>query len=454
MNNAVNEAQKLENYDPAEWSWRSERYAWWVVIVLILGLTLSIVDRMIMALMIEPIKHDLGLSDTQVSLIHGLAFTILYITIGLPLGRLADFWNRRNLAAISVVTWSVMTGLCGMASSFGQLFVARMGVGVGEAGLSPSAVSIISDYFPKHKRGRPLTWLSIGATAGGGLAMIFGGAIVYAIGTDGLITLPIFGEVYSWQAVFLMLGVFGVFYAFIFMTVREPIRREVTSGKQSSVGDVVKFITDRKKFFFFYFLGVTFAVMVNISFHTWAPSFFIRSFGWNAGQTGLVYGVCITVAGISGLLAAGWIVDRLASKGVRDGHLRIAVLAPLGAVIPLVMAPMMQTPALSVVLIFVGQFLNTLPAALAPVVLQEICPNQYRGQIFAFYLFVLSLLAYAVAPLIVALFTDYLFVDEAKLYLSLSLFSLIFVPMACIFLWVARREFNKKALWKLDEMTD
>jgi MFS family permease len=133
------------------WSRRSAGYAWWVVIVLALGLTLSLMDRLIIALMIGPIKRDLVLSDTDISLLQGLAFTLFYVIAGLPLGRIADRGSRRRLAALSVVTWSAMTMLCGLTTSFLQLFIARLGVGVGEAGLSPAAISLVSDYFsPQH----------------------------------------------------------------------------------------------------------------------------------------------------------------------------------------------------------------------------------------------------------------------------------------------------------------
>jgi MFS family permease len=274
----------------AIWNRRSACYAWWVVTVIALALTLSLMDRMIIALMIQPIKHDLRLTDTQISLLQGLAFAILHVIAGLPLGRLADRWNRRTLAGISVLAWSVMTAACGQANSFSQLFAARLGVGVGEAGLSPAAVSLISDYFPPHKRTRRLAFLSIGTTAGAGLAMMFGGAIVHTVGATGNVRIPLLGVLRGWQAVFMSLGVFGTLFCGTLFALREPVRRERTAANAASVAQVFLFLWTRKRFFIAQFLGPSFSVLTLIAFHSWAPTLFIRRFGWNTATTGLLYG--------------------------------------------------------------------------------------------------------------------------------------------------------------------
>ena len=428
--------------DLDEWRWRSNAYAWWVVIVLTLGLTLSLMDRMIIALMIGPIKHDLQLSDTQISLLQGLAFTLLYVTAGLPLGRLADRRSRRNLGATSVVTWSLMTFLCGLTSSFGQLFAARLGVGVGEAGLSPAAVSLISDYFPKNKRARPLAFLSIGSTAGAGLAMMFGGAMVHALGATRTLHLPVVGLVKGWQAVFMLLGAFGVLFGAIFFTVREPLRRELEAEHGASIARVVQFLWSRRRFFVFQFVGPSLAVLTLIAYHSWFPTLFIRRFAWNSATTGLVYGGCIGVGGTAGILLAGLVSEKLSAKGSTDATLRVAMMAAFGAIAPMAVSPLMPTPWLVVVMLLLGVTFLIIPSSLAPAVLQSVCPNEFRGQVFAIYLLVMSTFGYALGPLSVALVTDSLLHNETRLHISLALVAIVCIPLSALCLAAARRAYG------------
>ncbi|MGH8284862.1 MAG: MFS transporter, partial [Steroidobacteraceae bacterium] len=150
-------------------------YSWYVVAVLTVTYTVSFIDRQIMALMIEPIRRDLGITDTQVSLLIGLAFAVFYTLLGVPIARLADRYSRRAIIAAGVAVWCVMTAACGLARNYAQLFLARVGVGVGEAALSPSALSMMSDYFPKRTRGRAVAVYHTGISLGAGLAMIVGG---------------------------------------------------------------------------------------------------------------------------------------------------------------------------------------------------------------------------------------------------------------------------------------
>jgi MFS family permease len=431
---------------PDTWSWRSTGYAWWVVIVLALGLTLSLMDRLIIALMIGPIKRDLSLSDTDISLLQGLAFTLLYVLAGLPLGRLADRSSRRGLAALSIMTWSVMTAVCGLTSSFSQLFVARLGVGVGEAGLSPAAISLVSDYFPKHQRARPLAFLSIGTAAGAGLALMFGGAMVHAIGASERMVLPFVGAVQGWQAVFLVLGAFGVLFGGIFYTVREPKRRERAAVQEASVGDVLRFLWRRKGFFATQFLGSSCAVLTLIAFHSWVPTLFIRRFHWNTAEAGMAYGGCVALAGISGIVLGGWAAERGGRRGDLSAPLSVATLAALGAALPMAAATLLPGPWWVVAALFVGMTLLVIPAALTPAVLQSVCPNEIRGQVFSAYLLVMSTFGYALGPLSVAWITDHVLHAENRLHLSLALVAAIAVPAATVSLAAARRRHRALAV--------
>jgi len=220
--------------DPAADQRPSNAYAWYVVAVLTLTYTVSFIDRQIMSLMIEPIRRDLNITDTQVSLLIGLAFAVFYTLLGIPIARLADRRSRRTIIAVGIATWCFMTAFCGLARSYAQLFLARVGVGVGEAALSPSALSIISDYFPKRTRGRAIAVYNTGISLGTGLAMIVGGALVAHVMVSPPVRLPFVGELYAWQTVFMLVGLPGLFLALLMFTVREPRRREQRRSACSS----------------------------------------------------------------------------------------------------------------------------------------------------------------------------------------------------------------------------
>jgi MFS family permease len=422
---------------PTAWQFRSTPYAWWVVVVLALGLTLSLMDRSIIGLMIGPMKRDLHLSDTDIGLLQGLAFMLLYVLAGLPLGRIADRGSRRALAAASVITWSLMTALCGVAGSFGQLFLARLGVGVGEAGLSPAAVSLVCDYFSPQQRARPLAFLSIGATAGAGAAVMFGGAIVQAVGTSPRIVLPLLGVVKEWQAVFLLLGSFGMLFGGIFYTVREPERREQSAT--ATIAEALRFIWQRKGYFIVQFLGPSFAVLALIAFHSWAPAMLMRRFHWDPATTGMAYGGCIGLAGICGITFGGWAAERSARRGDLSAPLTVAIFAALGAILPMAAAPLLPSPAWVLAALFPGMTLLVIPSALAPAMLQSVCPNEIRGQAFSIYLFVLSTFGYALGPLIVPLITDHVLHAQTGLGVSLAIVASTALPAAALSLLAARR---------------
>ncbi len=419
--------------------WTSPMSAWWMVVVLALGLTLALMDRLIIALMIKPIKHDLSLSDTQVSLLQGLAFTITYVVAGLPLGRAADRGSRRLLAGGSIVFWSVMTAVCGLAHSFSALFAARLGVGVGEAGLSPAALSLISDAFPPHRRTKPLAVMTVGTTAGAGLALMLGGLVVQSIGDAGGLDLPGLGHLRSWQAVFVLLGIGGLLFSALFTTVVEPRRREIGALTRPGIVEVARFVLARRRFFIAQLVGPGLAVLTLVAFHSWMPTLLERRFNWSVAEAGLGYGAVMIVAGCLGVVGAGVVADRLAARGARTAAPTLAA-ASAGLAFPfLVVGPLMPDAHLILAVLFPGLALVAVPSTLAPAALQSVVPNAMRGQVFSIYLLVISILGYAMGPLLVALVTDRLIGDERSLHISLSLVALVALPLATLFLWAARR---------------
>jgi MFS family permease len=196
-----------------------------VVGVLTLIYVVSFIDRQILDLLVGPIKRDMELSDTQVSLLMGFSFALFYTICGIPIGRLADSKSRRGIIAIGLILWSFMTALCGSVKQYWQFFLARMGVGVGEAALSPAAYSIITDYFPKNRLGTAMSVYGMGIYNGSGLAYILGGLVVGWTEGMEVLELPVVGRTFPWQLVFFVVGLPGIALAMLLMTVKESVRR-------------------------------------------------------------------------------------------------------------------------------------------------------------------------------------------------------------------------------------
>ncbi|MCI0489999.1 MAG: MFS transporter, partial [Blastocatellia bacterium] len=210
--------------DESKASEPSLRYAWYVVIILMVCYTLSFIDRQILSLLVKPIQRDLGINDTEMGLLQGAAFGIFYTLLGLPMGWLADRISRRNLIAVGVFFWSLTTALCAVAKSFGSLFFARMGVGVGEATLAPSAFSMISDYFPKERLGTALSVYAMGIFIGSGLANIVGGTVVGSVVDMPAVDLPVIGTIASWRLTFLIVGLPGILVGLLLYSARHGLK--------------------------------------------------------------------------------------------------------------------------------------------------------------------------------------------------------------------------------------
>lgn len=232
-------------------------YRWYVVGILSLAYVFSFIDRIIMSLLVEPIRADLGITDTQVSLLSGLAFALFYTFFGIPVALLADRSRRRTLIAAGITFWCFMTAACGLAQNFWQLFAARMGVGAGEATLSPAATSLIGDYFPRHLLGRAVAVYTMGISIGSGIALIMGGKIVAAVTEMGGVTLPIVGELKAWQAAFMLVGLPGLVVAALMFTVKEPQRRQRLQTKPVPLAEGFRFIWQHRKTYGAHFFGLS-----------------------------------------------------------------------------------------------------------------------------------------------------------------------------------------------------
>ncbi|MCA0207594.1 MAG: MFS transporter [Proteobacteria bacterium] len=423
--------------DAASPEWPRPAYRWYVVGVLLVAYTLSFVDRMILSLLVAPIRAALDISDTQVSLLIGLAFALFYTVLGLPIAWIADRWNRRNLIVIGVALWSVMTAGCGFAGSYATLFLARMGVGVGEAALSPAAYSMLSDTFPRDRLARAMAVYSIGVPLGSGVALILGSFVVQAVLAAPMVDLPLVGPVEAWRTIFLWVAAPGLLVCLLLLTVREPLRhglqRVSVRGDAVPAPGFLAHLAGQRVALGALFAGMSLIGLVMYGVIAWVPTFFARTYGMDVSQAGLWFGVIMATGGAAGLVAGGTLADRLFAKGVADAHLRVMRLSILLGGPPLLAAALMPNAPLAFAMLAIAFPMLTMHGV-GTVALQFITPNEYRARVTALYFFVVNLVGLGFGPMLMALLTDHLFGYDGALRYSIALLTAVALPLAAIFL--------------------
>ena len=432
-----------DNAQQADEAYPSSGYAWYVVVVLTIAYIFSFLDRQILSLLVEPIRADLNITDTQMGMLQGLAFGIFYTLLGLPLGRLADRRSRRGIIAAGMTIWCLMTAACGLARNFGQLFLARIGVGIGEASLNPSAFSLISDYFPREKRARPMSFYNMGVSIGAGIAMVLGGQIIGWAYKQPPLTVPGVGELFQWQLVFLLVGLPGLLVVALMATVKEPSRKDrISIGEghspedQIPIKEVVRFLWDRRSTYLTLFLGMSVVTIIGYGYFSWIPTMFMRTWNWQISEIAFAYGMILLIFGPLGVNFGGWLAERWYRNGRRAAHMRVTLLGACIFVPASVLAPLMPTPELAVMMLAPATIGGALPTATAGAALMMIVPNQMRAQTTAIYYFVISVLGLTLGPLLIAVVTDSVFHDENALRYSISIVSGVAGAIALIFLFL------------------
>lgn len=433
---------------PAPASYPKPAYAWYMVIILTLSYILSFVDRYILGLLLEPIKADLDLSDTQMGLLLGPAFAIFYAVMALPLGWLADRKRRVWIVAAGVSLWSLATIFSGLARNFWQLFVLRMGVGVGEATLSPCTMSLIADSFPKEKRARPIALYSTAISVGAGLAALVGGAVVGWAMAGEVTVVPFFGALKAWQLTLVIVGLPGLILAPLLFFLKEPARKPEASehvASDANLLDTFKYLGARWPLCVS-FVSV-FCLMTIIGYSTsWGAATFSRTWGWSAPQYGKMVGIMFLLVGPISVNFAGWWSDHLYKKGVYDAPLLIPLISIPIMMIGAVTWPLMPTPELAIILLGLTMAGVALASATGVTALLNIIPANIRGQTVAVYYMAISFFGLGFGPATIGLLNDYVFSEETLRY-SMAILPLIYgIPVLLLTPWIRRlylAEFHK-----------
>lgn len=414
-------------------AWRG----WLAVAILTAAYVLSFTDRQVLSLLVPAIQHDLGLSDLKISLLQGLAFGVFYTVLGVPIGWLADRASRRAIIATSSVLWSFMTAACGIAKTYVELFLARAGVGIGEAALNPAALSMLADYFPAHRRTLPITVYVASGSLGGGLALMIGGGVIAWAERLGTTRFAAIGTPRGWQWVFMLVGVAGLILPLLFLLVREPERRGARGrGHGASGTELLAFLRQNRSFLLRFVGGFALFSTLVYGLISWTPTFFIRRFGWSAAHVGLSYGAIYLFAGVAGSLAGGWFAERLRTAGHADATPRTVALGALGIIVPALLFAHMPTPTLALAFAGLTIFFISFPSGVAAAALQEITPGHLRGRVTALYYLAINIVGLSLGASSVAWITDKVFHRQAMLPWSLSLVALAFGPPAA---WSIRR---------------
>lgn len=442
-------------HDPVtEADFPNRRYAWWVVVVLFLAYVVSFLDRQILTLLIDPIKQDLQISDTAISLLHGFTFAIFYTIFGIPLGRLADTRNRKRIIIFGVTLWGLMTAACGFAHNATMLFSARIGVAVGEAALSPSAYSMISDYFPRDHRGRAISLYSLGIFAGAGMAYIFGGLVSELASRTVMSSIPFLSQFRPWQLTFLLAAAPGVLIIALLLTIREPARKERLSDNEGTLPlrAVLAYLKRYKKAYFALLIGNSFIALANYSLFSWTPSYFIRAFEYTPKEIGMTFGLILLTFGTAGLVLGGTIADARFRGGRLAAHLDITIIASALAMLHALLMLLDLGEQIQLALIAAVVFFGAITTGLIPASLQLITPNELRGQVSALYLLLTALIGLGIGPTAVALMTDYYFKDTMKVGAAMAIIIAIALSIAVLLMLSGRKAYLQRQQQIADEL--
>ena len=416
-------------------------YAWFVVGVLIVAALVAYVDRQVVAIVVDPMKEDLGVNDAQIGWLYGV-FAVFYAVAALPIAWLADRKSRKHIIAAGIFFWSLMTMACGLSRSYWNILLARIGVGVGEATLNPATTSLVGDYFPREQVPLALSVFQTGPIMGSGIAFIVGGIVLGLVQDAEPLVLPYFGELRPWQQIFVYVGAPGLLLAFLFLVIREPVRRVApgSPGGGASVSELFAFYRRHARTLALHHAGNLMLVLSGYAFVFWTVSFFVRVYGYDAAQASQIFGWIFLIAGPLGPIAVAVLARRLSDRGRADANILAGMIGGASGVVIILLVQAAPSATWAFVLYVPAMMAMNSPFGVAAGALPVITPPNLRAQVAAIYLFVVSM-GMMIGPPITGVFNEFVFPEREGVRYSLVTVTGIFGAIAIVLLQLARRPY-------------
>lgn len=414
-----------------------------LILILLTLYTLAYLDRQVITLLIDPIRRDLGVGDVEMGFLQGMGFTLFFALAGPFLGWMIDRYRRRLIIWAGVTVWSLCTAACGFADTYGELLVARFGVGAGEAALLPGAYSLISDAVDKSRLSRALAVFSLGAIVGGALSFALGGAIIGLAEQIGQVVLPLAGEVAPWQLVFIGIGTLGIPLALLALAIREPQRRVSEGAAVAAAGGRAHF-RRHWRFYAAHIAGFSLLCMITASHVAWKATVLIRDYGWSVATVGWAMGLMSLVCGAIGMYGSGMLADWLFRRGVLDAHVRLYIFALPVMVVAAVVAYTAQAIGLTLagfaILGICSPFI-----AVAAAALQLATPPERRGLVSAVFLMVYNLVGFGLGPAATAMLSRLLYGEQGDIASGMAWTWIIVAPLAMLCFVLALKPMREAA---------
>jgi len=426
-------------------------HGWLAVAVLTLATVFAYIDRLILYILAEPVLQTLHMTDTQISVLQGLAFIAFYCLFGVPLGRLADRYNRRNIVVVGVAIWSAMTVLCGLATDFWTLFIARAGVGVGEACLLPAAFSLIADYFPQRLRGRAMSCIVVAMPIGSGGSFLLGGWITSMVPGIEQVDLPLIGATYGWQLAFLVAGLPGFLIALLLLTIKEPPRREQQTVEEASTQGPKKksalrtHLKENRKVLILFIAGASAFSLTSYGTTAWMATYYIRVFEYSVEVVGYYVGIFNIIGGVLGAIVGGYLSDLCSRNANGPGRISVPFWTAFMIAPCLFVWIYADSLVISAMFLFASHFGFSLAVASFPSTLQAITPNQFRGQVMAVLFALNGIVGAGLGPMMIALATEHVFIEGGLRYSLMTLLPLTMFLAAGLIL-MGRRDYRAARL--------
>ncbi len=433
-------------------------YAWFVVALLVLAALIAFVDRQVVAIVVDPMKRDLGASDASIGWLYGI-FALFYALAAIPIATLADRRSRKAIIATGIFFWSLLTMACGLSRTFWQVFFARIGVGVGEATLTPATTSLISDYFPKDRIPLALSVYQTGAVMGSGIAFIVGGTVLEIVATADPLILPWIGELKPWQQTFVYVGAPGLLLALLMLVIREPVRRHAVlsaarPGEGATSVTLAQFYRNHWRALVPHHIGFLSLALMGYAFVFWTVSYFVRVHGVDAAEASKTFGWIFFLTGPLGPVLIAWYAGRLEARGRRDGNILAGMI---GGILTLPFVAMIQfAPSATVAFVLYVPamiFVNS-PFGIAYGSLPVVTPAPLRARVAAVYLVVVSI-GMMLGPPIAGAFNESVFPGDDGVRYSILTMTAVFGLTGCIALWMGRRAYaNSHRELEAEEMRE